>query len=73
MITALTTALPQIELGSAVAGLAAVALLALLAEREIASAAGGRYQGVAQSLLISILPLLVVFAVLVSSRLLRFP
>jgi hypothetical protein len=73
MITALTTVMNDGGRDPWIAGLTALALILLLVEREIAVAIGARAQPVARSLLVSIVPLLVVFAIIVSSRLLRFP
>jgi hypothetical protein len=57
----------------AIAALAAIALIVLLIQHEVASAAGGLGRPYARSLLISAVPLLLVFAIIVSHRILRFP
>lgn len=72
-MSTLTTPLHDVGSDPAIAAFAAALLIALLVEREMASAAGGQAQQFARWLLVSIIPLLAVFTIIVSSRLLLFP
>lgn len=73
MVTTVTTttvaAAAALGLTAALGGVATVALLVLLAQRELASAAGPRTRSLARHLAVAIAPLLVVFGVIVASRL----
>jgi hypothetical protein len=68
-VTTTVTMIASSQLGAALGGIAVLALVLFLAQRELAAAGGPRLQPLARNLTVAIAPLLVAFAAIVVSRL----
>jgi hypothetical protein len=71
MSSTLTTAVMTANISGTLAVIGVVLLVALLFQKEVASAAGSRFQKMTRILNISIIPLLIAFVLIVVSKVLE--